>query len=363
MLFASPRARRFLGVAGSVAAFLTVVTNARAQTPVPADTAAPAADTAHDGALHLTIHDVGLAIGNARHVDGIRLNYRDAGHYVVHGLNATVWTTYPHADGVVQGIAFGVPVTQARRIDGLGVGVGVGADDDFTGVALGAAGVGAGKSLRGIMVGGLGAGSGEDVKGISIGGLGVGAGKNVRGIIVGGLGVGAGETLEGMSVGGIGVGAGQSLRGITIAGIGVGAGDNIVGITFAGLGVGAGNRIRGLTVAGIGVGAGSSVEGITIAGIAAGAPRVRGLVASLMAGGQNVKGALLAPAYVRIQRDGSLTGFSLSAFNQIKGTQHGLTLGVFNFARELHGVQIGLLNYAGNNHGIAKLLPFVNAHH
>lgn len=236
MLFASPRARRFLGVAGSVAAFLTVVTNARAQTPVPTDTAAPAADTAHDGALHLTIHDVGLAIGNARHV-------------------------------------------------------------------------------------------------------------------------------EGMSVAGLGVGAGQSLRGIAVAGIGVGAGDNIVGITFAGLGVGAGNRIRGLTVAGIGVGAGSSVEGITIAGIAAGAPRVRGLVASLMAGGQNVKGALLAPAYVRIQRDGSLTGFSLSAFNQVKGTQHGLTLGVFNFAHELHGVQIGLLNYAGNNHGIAKLLPFVNAHH
>jgi hypothetical protein len=105
------------------------------------------------------------------------------------------------------------------------------------------------------------------------------------------------------------------------------------------------------------------VEGITIAGVGVGAPRVRGLVVSLTTGGEDVKGVLLAPAFVHIPRDGSFTGFSASAFNQVKGTQHGLTLGIFNFAHELHGVQLGLLNYAGNNRGIAKLLPFVNAHH
>jgi len=59
----------------------------------------------------------------------------------------------------------------------------------------------------------------------------------------------------------------------------------------------------------------------------------------------------------------TLTGFAASVFNQVKGTQHGLTLGIFNFAHELHGVQVGILNYAGNNTGIAKLLPLVNAHH
>ena len=94
-----------------------------------------------------------------------------------------------------------------------------------------------------------------------------------------------------------------------------------------------------------------------------GAPRLRGFVLSPVAGGVWVKGALLAPAWVRIAREGSLTGFAASAFNQVKGTQHGLTLGIFNFAHELHGVQVGILNYAGNNTGIAKLLPLVNAHH
>lgn len=389
------RRRRAACATALVCALGVRIVPATAQTQTARDTSHTAADTTRDGALHLTVHDVGIAIGNARHVDGIRLNYRDSGHYVVHGLNATIWSPYEHSDGLVQGVALGVPVTAARQIDGLGLGLGIGADDDVTGVALGALGVGAGKSVRGIIFGGLGAGSGNDVKGLALGGLGVGAGQDVKGIIAGGLGVGAGhdltgvslaglgtgagnrvrglsvaglgvgagESLEGVSVAGLGVGAGQSVHGLTLAGIGVGAGDNVVGITFAGLGVGAGDRVRGLTVAGIAVGAGGSIEGVTIAGLAAGAPRVRGFVVSPVTGGEHVKGVLLSPAWVRIAREGSFTGFAASAFNQVKGTQHGLTLGIFNFAHELHGVQIGVLNYAGNNTGIAKLLPIVNAHH
>jgi hypothetical protein len=42
--------------------------------------------------------------------------------------------------------------------------------------------------------------------------------------------------------------------------------------------------------------------------------------------------------------------------------QHGLTIGIFNYARELHGVQIGVLNYAGNNRGIFRMTPIFNAH-
>jgi len=387
--------RRAACAAAFALAFVTCVARGTAQTPTAPDSSHAATDTSRDGALHLTIHDVGLAIGNARYVDGIRLNFRDSGHYVVHGLNATIWTPYQHSDGLVQGLALGLPLTGARRIDGVGLGIGLGADDDLSGVAVGLLGAGAGKSVHGILVGGLGAGSGSDVEGLAAGGLGVGAGQDVKGVIIGGLGVGAGhdvtgvsvaglgsgagnrvrglsvaglgvgagESLDGISIAGVGVGAGQSVRGLTLAGVGVGAGDNIVGITFAGLGVGAGNRVKGLTVAGIAVGAGGSIEGITLAGLAVGAPKVHGFVASLVAGGNYVKGGVIAPAWMRISREGSFTGFSLSAFNQVKGTQHGLALGIFNFARELHGVQIGLLNYAGNNSGLAKLLPLVNAHH
>ncbi|HKV52453.1 MAG TPA: hypothetical protein VJO52_14765 [Gemmatimonadaceae bacterium] len=363
MRFATPSTRRRLTRATAfVVALAAPMLGLSAQSTPAADTSQAAPDTATYGALHLTLHDVGIAIGNARHVDGIRLNFRDSGHYVVHGLNATVWTTYPHADGLVQGIALGVPVTQAREIDGLGVGLGIGADDNLSGLAMGV-GVGAGKSIRGIMIAGLGAGSGDDMVGIAIGGLGVGAGQNVRGILVGGLGVGAGHNVTGVSIAGLGAGAGNRVRGLSVAGLGVGAGQSIEGVSVAGLGVGAGTSVRGLSVAGIGIGAGSTVEGIMIAGVGVGAPRVRGLVVSLAAGGEDVKGALLAPAWVHIPRDGSFTGFSVSAFNQVKGTQHGFTLGIVNFARELHGVQLGLLNYAGNNRGIAKLLPFVNAHH
>src|SRR5690348_16916214 len=88
-----------------VLAFAAHVAPAASQAQASPDTSHAAADTTRDGALHLTIHDVGIAIGNARHVDGIRLNYRDSGHYVVHGLNATVWSPYEHSDGLVKGIA------------------------------------------------------------------------------------------------------------------------------------------------------------------------------------------------------------------------------------------------------------------
>ena len=73
-------------------------------------------------------------------------------------------------------------------------------------------------------------------------------------------------------------------------------------------------------------------------------------------------GAVLAPAYFRIESDGRLTGVSASAFNYIKGEQHGLSIGIFNYARRLFGVQLGLLNYAKNNPVPFRLLPLLNVH-
>src|SRR5947209_2525148 len=75
--------------------------------------------------LDLTIHDFGIGIGNSKHIDGIRLNFRDVAPYVVHGINATIWFPAENRGGTVDGIALGLPLTGAKIIRGLGVGVGV----------------------------------------------------------------------------------------------------------------------------------------------------------------------------------------------------------------------------------------------
>lgn len=341
----------------ATAAFAPMAAAQADSTPVVhSDSAAP------DHALHLTIHDVGLAIGNARHVDGVRLNYRDRGRITVHGLNATLWYPYEPAEGTVTGIALGVPVTGARSITGLAVGFGVGADRSMDGVAVGAVGVGSGRALNGVMIGGLGAGAGDDVQGIAVGGLGVGSGRNVRGVMLGGLGAGAGGSLAGIAIGGLGVGAGGDVAGLMIGGLGVGAGGSLTGIAIGGLGVGAGGRTRGILIGGLGVGSGDELDGLAIAGLGAGAPRVHGVVIAPFAGGEDFTGLALAPAYFRVTEGGTLHGVSASAFNQIRGAQHGLTIGIVNYAHQLHGIELGLLNFAGNNHGLARWLPIVNFH-
>jgi hypothetical protein len=44
----------------------------------------------------------------------------------------------------------------------------------------------------------------------------------------------------------------------------------------------------------------------------------------------------------------------------VKGEQHGLTIGIVNYAWDLNGVQIGLINYAGSNSKHHRLLPLFN---
>ena len=47
------------------------------------------------------------------------------------------------------------------------------------------------------------------------------------------------------------------------------------------------------------------------------------------------------------------------AYNDVRGIQQGLAIGLFNYARTLDGLQIGLLNYAANKRS-ARLLPLFN---
>jgi hypothetical protein len=311
--------------------------------------------------LDLTVNDVGLSIGDSRKVTGIRLNFRDKRLEEVNGINATIWTPYDEPNGVVRGLALGLPATGARRIDGIGAGIfGVGAAESIRGIALGGVGVGVGGNLSGIAIGGVGVGGGGDVRGISIGGVGVGTGGNLHGLSIGGIGVGTGGNARGILIGGIGAGVGGDVEGISVGGIGVGAGGNVKGLSIGGVGVGAGGNMTGVQLAGIGIGSGGTLKYVSIAGVGVGAPRIEGLAIASAVGAQNVHAVVIAPIYFKIDDDGRMNGLNISAWNNIHGTQRGLAIGLYNYARSLDGLQIGIINYAGNKSRGTRVLPLFN---
>jgi hypothetical protein len=119
------------------------------------------------------------------------------------------------------------------------------------------------------------------------------------------------------------------------------------------------------------------IEGIAIggAGVVATEGAVRGLAMSLgrvdaesarglLFGGYRVKAPEIrgAALSVLMTRTAHLRGLAFAGYNEVRGIQRGITIGVFNRADELHGLQIGLLNHAGNNSGIFRWLPLLNAH-
>jgi hypothetical protein len=310
--------------------------------------------------LDLTVNDVGISIGDSRRVVGLRLNFRDRQLEEVVGINATVWTPFEYT-GVVRGLALGLPATGARRIDGIAVGVlGVGVSESIRGLAVAGIGLGAGDEVRGIAIGGVGLGAGEGVHGIAIGGIGVGAGGAVRGLTIGGVGVGAGGAATGILISGVGAGVGGQLRGLSIAGVGIGAGESIRGVTIAGIGMGAGGDVTGVQIAGIGMGSGGTLRWLSVAGIGIGAPNIEGAAIAAAVGAQQARGLIVAPAYFRISDGGRINGLNVSAFNDVRGMQQGLAIGIFNYARQLDGVQLGVLNYAANKPRGTRLLPVLN---
>ncbi len=292
--------------------------------------AAPlAAATAGAQVIDLTSHDNGVAIGDKPRVNGLRINFRDRHLEEVNGVNVTIWTPYDPVRGRVNGLALGLPATGAAEIRGIGVGlVGLGTSRDFTG--------------------------------IGIGGVGVGTGGEAHGIFVGGVGIGAGGDLTGISVASVGVGGGGSLRGIQIGGIGVGGGGSVTGLSLGGIGVGAGGDVTGVTIGGVGVGSGGMVRGLGIGGIGVGAPRIRGVViGGVGSGGNDVRAIALSGLYFRIGDGGRFDGGSVAAINRVGGSQHGLTIGLFNYARDLHGAQVGLINVSDNG-GSRRVLPLLS---
>ena len=63
-----------------------------------------------------------------------------------------------------------------------------------------------------------------------------------------------------------------------------------------------------------------------------------------------------------MMRTENLRGLSIAGYNEVRGLQTGITIGLFNTADVLNGVQIGLLNRAKNNRPPFEWLPLFNAH-
>lgn len=322
-------------------------------------TAAPLSARAQ--VIDLTSHDVGIAIGDKPRVTGLRINFRDRNLREVHGANVTIWTPYDPPTGNVYGLALGLPATGAKNIRGIGVGIlGLGTSESMRGIAVGGLGVGGGGNIEGLSLGGIGVGSGGGLRGIQIGGIGVGSGGPITGLSMGGIGVGGGGAMRGIQIGGIGVGGGESLTGLSIGGIGVGSGGNVMGIAIGGIGVGAGGDLTGLSIGGVGVGSGGRLRGLSIGGVGVGAPRLQGLVLSgIASGGQFVHAIVFSTAYFKVDSSGRFDGAALSAVNNVSGSQHALTIGLWNYARELHGWQIGLINISDND-GRRRILPLIS---
>jgi hypothetical protein len=76
-------------------------------------------------------------------------------------------------------------------------------------------------------------------------------------------------------------------------------------------------------------------------------------------GGQNVTGIALTAAYFKIADDGHFDGAAIGAVTNVRGEQHGLTIGLFNYAHELHGAQVGLINISDND-GHRHVFPLIS---
>jgi hypothetical protein len=305
----------------------------------------------------------GISIGNSKEFNGLRINFSDSRVYRINGINVTLWKPMKdNEDAVVQGLSLGI-IPGAGYLRGIQLGLlGVAGERELTGVSIGLLGVGSGGDVTGINLGGLGAGSGGSMTGVNIGGFGVGAGENLTGINIGIFGVGAGENMKGINIGGFGVGAGEDAMWVNIGIFGAGAGRDMKGINIGGFGIGAGRDMKGINIGGFGVGAGEKLIGLTIGGVGAGAPEVQGItIGGIGIGGETLKGIHLALGTVMVTNNGRMVGFSASAFNHFKGTQHGLAIGIVNYAYRLKGVQIGLINIVRDNPRGMKVLPILNA--
>jgi hypothetical protein len=297
--------------------------------------------------LDLGVRRVGLSLGNAPRWVGVRLNWADAGVERVDGVNLTIWKPKHNPDALINGVAFGVVAPVGRSIRGS---------------ALGGVAIVTEQSLHGVGIAGVAQVSGGHMVGVHLSGVALVSGGTMAGLNVAGAGLVASGSLRGVNLAGLGAVAEQDMLGVNFATLGLVSQGAMRWVNLAGLGVVGQRGVAGLTVAGLGiVSGGGRIEGIALTpGVVESSDGARGiLVGGYRVKGPRIEGLSLNPVMLKAR---DFTGVALGAHNEVMGTQRGLTIGIYNFARRLQGVQLGVLNYAGNNPPALRLLPLVNMH-
>lgn len=359
-------------------------------------------------AVGLTVGQVGVSLGNAPRLTGLRLNLSDRDVERVLGVNLTLLQPGPNPAAGYAGVGIGLVGIRARTVSGLCVaGVAVTASQDLRGLAIGGVGAkaprvvgiagglgvvkvrerldgiavagwrvrvrghtrGAALSLgltqagtltglaigggttadgaRGLVVGLVGAGAEGRVRGIVLGGIGAGAGQDAHGVVLGGIGAGAGGSASGLVLGGVGAGAGEAFTGIVGAGVGAGAGGNAAGIIVGGVGAGAGGNATGIVVGGVGAGAGSHATGLLVGGVGAGAGQdLTGIGLSLVAvgAGTDLRGVAVAGLGVCAGRDLRGLAASLGGIGARESIRGVALAGLAVAAPHVTGLTSGALN-------------------
>jgi hypothetical protein len=334
---------------------------ALASAPLAAQDTLTVADTLPGWAINLGIQRFGLSLGNSSRWNGIRVNLSDRAVREVNGLNLALWRPLRNRFAVYRGISLGVfPYGASFAGVTLGLG-GVVAERSLSGLNLGGLGLVANRDLRGINVSGLGTVSQGAMYGVNLAGLGTVAQGDMVGLNLAGLGTVSQRRMRWVSLGGLATVAEGSIEGVSAGGLAVVTQGDLRGITGAGLAAVAQGRVEGLTVAGLAVVGEGSITGLTVTlGAVESAAAVRGLaMAGYRIKSPLVQGVVVPVAWLRAQR---LDGLSVSVYNRVVNQQHGLTIGLVNYAKALHGFQLGVVNIAGNNRAIARVLPVLNLH-
>lgn len=294
-------------------AALALLAAAFARTPLLAQADTVPEPPASHHALSLTVGGVGLTLGNSRTATGIRINLVDHQVERVTGLNLTLWKPKANPDLVVTGVAAGLIGPRAKRIDGI---------------ALGGVGVMASHQLNGISAGTVLVFSRNEINGVAVGGVAAVAGQRLRGIGLGGLAAVGDHGIDGLAAGGLLTLSEGNVNGVTVGGLGTIEEGRFTGINLAGGATFTDGEMRGIDAAGIATIVRGRLTGI---GVSAGTVHVN-----------------------------ALDGIAVSPWNNVRGQQRGIAIGIFNYAHTVRGVQLGLLNYVRNNPKGLRLLPIFN---
>jgi len=251
------------------------------------------------------------------------------------------------------------------------------AQGEMAGINAGGLAVVSEGGMRGFNFGGLAAVSQGEMSGVTIGGLAAVSEGGMRGLNFGGLATVSQGPLTGINFGGLAIVSEGGMFGLNVGGLAAVSQGDLGVVNLAGLAMVGGSDVYGVSVAGAAVVAGGAIRGITAGGgaiVTEGGP-IEGAALSigrvdssdwirgLAVGGYRVKTPAIEGLSLSVimNRTTDLSGGAIGIYNEVRGVQRGVTIGIFNTAETLRGIQIGLLNHAANNSPPFRWLPLINA--